>query len=63
VAKRTSQPFLTDPRRPTRQRVLALKQAGTPPEEIATVLGITTQRVYQHLKALRADGLLKEASA
>lgn len=58
---RTQHP--SDPRRPTRQRVLALRNAGTEPGDIATTLNISVQRVYQHLKALRAEGLLpKEAS-
>lgn len=52
--------YLTDPRRQTRQRVLALRLAGMPVDEIAKALRITSQRVYQHLKALRELGELKE---
>ena len=38
---------------PTRRRVIELLALGTPVREIAERLGISTQRVYQHRKAIR----------
>ena len=43
---------------PTRRRVLELKRNGLNGNEIARVLGITSQRVYQHIKALREQGVI-----
>lgn len=48
----------TDPRRPTRALVRALAERGLSPREISEHLGITRQRVHQHLRRLRADGEL-----
>lgn len=48
----------SDPRRPTRRQVLERTKSGESPREIATGLGISVQRVYQHLDRLRADGEL-----
>lgn len=59
VATRTP----TQPLSPVRHRVLELRKSGLYGTDIAKVLGITHQRVYQHLKALRAAGLLEEKSA
>jgi len=42
----------SNPKRDTRERVRQLTDAGLEPRAIAQVLGISTQRVYQHLKAL-----------
>lgn len=50
----TSQP-LTDPTRSTRERVRDLTAKGLKPREIAHLLNISTQRVYQHLKALEEE--------
>lgn len=49
----------------TRQRVLDLIRRGLSVREVATLLGISTQAVYQHIDALRAAGELppKEASS
>jgi DNA-binding CsgD family transcriptional regulator len=44
--------------------VLAHTKRGLRPREIALLLGISTQAVYQHLDRLRRDGELpEEASA
>lgn len=43
---------------PTRSRVLELKRRGLNGPEIARVIGISSQRVYQHIKALRERGAL-----
>lgn len=43
----------TDPSRNTRERVAALHAGGATAVEIAKVLGISRQRVYQHLAALK----------
>lgn len=37
---------------PERKRVLDLHDAGLTPREIATVLGLSTQRIYKQLKRL-----------
>lgn len=44
---------------PARTRVLELHREGMNPRQIANAMGISTQRVYQHLTALRAQGLIK----
>ena len=41
---------------PTRDRVRQLKGQGLKVREIATILNISTQAVYKHLKALEAEG-------
>lgn len=41
---------------PTRERVKAMTEAGLSPRQIAYGLGISTQRVYQHLKKLKGEG-------
>lgn len=48
----------------TRDTVLKMTRKRINPRTIALSLGISTQAVYEHLKRLRADGLLppKEAS-
>lgn len=43
-----------------RRRILEYTQAGLSPRQIADALQISTQRVYQQLAALRADGLLSK---
>jgi predicted ArsR family transcriptional regulator len=48
---------------PTRSRVLELKRRGLKGTQIAKVLDITPQRVYQHLAALRKRGVLPEEKA
>ena len=55
-------PPITDPHRETRRLVLSFTKKGYGPREIANLLDISTQRVYQHLRALRESGDLKEAS-
>ena len=47
---------------PTRSRVLELRRKGLSGIAIARVLGITHQRVYVHLKALRNTGALKDGA-
>ena len=46
--------------RTTRQEVLRLTRVGLTARQIAGVLGISTQAVYQHLAKLRAEGALEE---
>lgn len=46
---------LTDPTRDTRERVRELDEKGLSPREIAHLLNISTQRVYQHLKAIEKE--------
>jgi DNA-binding CsgD family transcriptional regulator len=41
---------------PQREQVRLLLEAGHKPREIAERLGISRQRVYQHLNALRQLG-------
>ena len=53
---------VADPHRETRRLVLSFTKKGYAPREIANLLDISTQRVYQHLRALRESGDLKEAS-
>ena len=55
-------PAISDPQRETRKYVLSFTKKGYRPREIANLLDISTQRVYQHLRALRESGDLKEAS-
>lgn len=43
----------SDPRRNTRDRVEKLHAGGATANEIAKALGISRQRVYQHLAALK----------
>lgn len=45
---------------PIRAQVLTMREAGMSGPQIARALGISKQRVYQHLKELRSVGLLKE---
>jgi len=52
----------SDPRRPTRRQVLELYTAGVRPSVIAEQLGITRQRVYQHLLLLRQAGEIPETT-
>ena len=47
----------------TRQMVLRHTKKGLGPREIALITGISTQAVYQHLRALRAAGELEEEVA
>ena len=44
----------------TRETVLAFMLAGVPPRRIAAALDVSQQAVYQHIKALRAEGLLPD---
>jgi len=44
---------------PSRTRVYELRRKGLSGPAIAKVLGISHQAVYQHLKELRAKGVLK----
>lgn len=46
----------------TRAEVLRLTQEGLGAAQIANQLGISRQAVYKHIKALRRDGLLPEAT-
>lgn len=46
---------------PVRERVLQMRKADMSGPEIAKALGISSQRVYQHLKALRELGMLNGA--
>lgn len=46
-----------------RQRVKELTEQGLKPRQIALVLGISTQAVYQHLQKLRDAGELREAAS
>ena len=41
---------------PQRERVRDLLAAGLTPREIARLLDISTQRVYQHKDAIQKDG-------
>jgi len=41
---------------PQRERVRDLLTAGYRPREIARLLDISTQRVYQHIAAIQKDG-------
>lgn len=45
-----------------RQQVLSAHEAGLSPRQIAAALDVSTQRIYQQLDKLRADGFIKEAS-
>ena len=45
-----------------RDRIKRLYLAGESVQDIATVIGITPAAVYWHLKQLREDGELPEAS-
>lgn len=49
---------------PSRERVLELARQGLSPREIAALMDISVQRVYQHIWRLRELGELpqKEAS-
>lgn len=40
---------------PKRERVREMKEQGLTPRQIALILGISTQRVYQHLKRIKDD--------
>lgn len=44
---------INDPERDTRARVLELTKAGVPVRQIALMLDISTQRVYQQIDRLR----------
>jgi DNA-binding transcriptional ArsR family regulator len=44
---------------PQRTRVLELHRAGLTGYRIGKALGISKQRVYQHLKALREAGIIR----
>jgi hypothetical protein len=46
---------------PVRDKVLSSTRAGLNPREISLALGISTQRVYQHLARLRELGELPPA--
>lgn len=46
---------VADTTRSTRERVRDLKAQGLTVREIATVLNVTTQAVYKHLKRLEAE--------
>ena len=48
-----------DPRRKTREEVLRLNRAGLNGSEIAALVGISKQRVSQHLQALREAGTIR----
>jgi predicted ArsR family transcriptional regulator len=54
---------VADPRRPTRERVLEMYLDDKEVREIAARLKISTQRVYQHLAALREAGEIEARSA
>ena len=49
----TTKQHINDPARNTRDRVAKLHAGGATAIEIAKALGISRQRVYQHLAALR----------
>lgn len=55
------EPEKWDPSRDTRSEVLRLYRADVPVRQIADLLGISTQRVYQQLERLRETGLLRKA--
>ncbi len=40
---------------PSRRRVRELTAQGLTPREIAAVMGVSPQNVYQHLKQIRTD--------
>ena len=46
---------LTDPRRDTKEKVRQFQAKGLGPSQIALLLGISRQRVHQHLKAIREE--------
>lgn len=52
-----------DPNRDTRERVKKLHGNGLSVREIAKVLNVSTQRVYQHLRALAVDAMPDESEA
>lgn len=54
---------LTDSRRDTRFRVRQLSEAGHTPREIALLLHISTQRVYQHRKKIALEEAADKAGA
>lgn len=47
-----------NPKAPVRSAVLSRLQAGQSPRDVAEALGISTQRVYQHMARLRELGEL-----
>lgn len=51
------------PRAPQRTKVRDMSRSGLSPREIAGALGISTQRVYQHLTRLRALGELPRSES
>ena len=48
---------------PRRRLVLQLTREGKSPREVALILNLSTERVYQHIRELRRRGLLDEAVA
>jgi len=47
----------------TQDRVKEMRLAGLSPRQISLALGITTQAVYKHLKALGLTKTAKEGAA
>ena len=48
---------------PRRKLVLQLTQEGKTPREVAAILNLSTERVYQHIRELRERGLLEKVKA
>jgi hypothetical protein len=63
VSTRRGDPRRKRPIGETRELVKSRALKGDPPREIALVLGISTQAVYQHLQALRDAGELPPEKA
>lgn len=51
------------PGTPTRGKVKDLTKKGNTPRQIALILGISIQAVYQHIERLRKDGELPTTEA
>ena len=47
----------------TREQVRKLTAQGFSVREIATLLGLSTQAIYLHIKAIRAEGSSRKAAS